>query len=65
MKGGNPMKNIDIREEAKAANVKLWEIAERLGCTDSNFSRKLRKELTDAQKAEIRLIIKAIKEENS
>ncbi len=55
------MKNVDIREETKAAGIKLWEIADRLGYSDSTFSRKLRKELTDAEKAEIRKILETAK----
>lgn len=39
------MSNKEIREAAKYAGVYLWEIAERWGCNDGNFSRKLRREL--------------------
>ena len=38
------MNNMKIREEAKRAGVYLWEVAERWGCNDGNFSRKLRRE---------------------
>ena len=55
------MKNIEIREAAKAAGVKLWQIADKLGITDGNFSRKLRKELTAEEKTKIRAIIAEIK----
>lgn len=58
-------RNVDIREEAALAGVKLWQIADALGITDSNFSRKLRKELSDGTKEEIRGIIKRISEEVS
>lgn len=51
------MNNIDIRRKAAGAGVRLWQIAEELGITDSSFSRKLRKELTDAQKEEVFRII--------
>lgn len=54
-------KNNDIRNEAKKADVKLWQIAERLNITDSHFSRKLRKELSAEEKAQIRAIILEIK----
>ena len=57
------MKNIDIREAAKKAGVKLWKIAEKLGKTDCQFSRMLRHELTDGQKAEIMEIIDLIQHE--
>lgn len=51
------MKNIDIREMAATSNIKLWQIADALGINDGNFSRKLRKELSDLDKARIRSII--------
>lgn len=60
------MKNKDIRQEAKGANVKLWQIADNLGIADTNFSKMLRKELSENQKEKIRYIIKNFrKEENN
>ena len=56
------MKNFDIRLAATGAGVRLWQIAEALGITDSSFSRKLRKELSDSQKQEILGIIERLKE---
>ena len=50
-------KNIDIREKAKTAGVKLWQIADKLGITDGNFSRKLRKELSESEKTHVFEII--------
>lgn len=55
------MQNVDIRKAAKEANVNLWEIAEAYGINDGNFSRKLRRELPDAEKAKILDIIEQIK----
>ena len=51
------MRNADIRELAYKNNVRLWQVAERLSLNDGNFSRKLRKELPEAEKETIRLII--------
>lgn len=51
------MKNQDIRNEIKAAGLFLWQIADALGINDGNFSRRLRHELPDAEKARIRAII--------
>ena len=56
------MQNMDIRQEAKSAGVKLWQIAEGLGINDGNFSRRLRKELPEQEKARIRTIINGLKE---
>ena len=51
------MENSDIRKLAEQSDVKLWRIAERLGITDGNFSRKLRKELSSEEKQKIMTII--------
>jgi len=55
--------NNDIREAAEAANIYLWEIAVKLGLNDGNFSRKLRRELTQAEKERIFSIIEQLKKE--
>ena len=49
--------NAEIRVAAKNAGVCLWQIAERVGVNDGNFSRKLRRELSDQEKREILKII--------
>lgn len=59
------MNNLDIRKVAEKSNVKLWRIAEYLGITDGNFSRKLRKELPEAEKQKIFQIINELAAENS
>lgn len=46
-----------IRNAAKSAGIKLWQIAYEIGMTDGNFSRMLRKELSDEKKSEIFRII--------
>ena len=51
------MCNKDIREYAEKHNVKLWQIANSLHINDGNFSRKLRFELSEDKKQEIRKII--------
>lgn len=51
------MSNKEIREAAKYAGVYLWEIAERWGCNDGNFSRKLRRELPEDEQKKIMAII--------
>ena len=51
------MKNSEIRAYAKQKDVLLWQIADRLGINDGNFSRKLRHELPDEEKERIRNII--------
>ena len=53
--------NVEIRNAAKEAGVCLWQIAERIGINDGNFSRKLRRELPEREKQEILQIIQNIK----
>lgn len=65
LKGDYFMKNQDIRNEVKSASLKLWQIAEELGITDSTLSRMLRRELSDEKKTEIRSIIKKLKKERA
>lgn len=62
LKGGLYMKNQRIREAAKSAGVKLWQIADAVGINDSNFSRKLRHELPEDEQRRILEIIKQISE---
>lgn len=57
------MCNTDIREAIRSAGVRYWQVAEAIGLTDGNFSRKLRKELLDEEKAEIRAAIKSLTKE--
>lgn len=52
--------NSVIREAARTSGVKLWEIAEQMGITDANFSRKLRRELSDDERNEVLRIIQDI-----
>lgn len=49
--------NRDIREAAKKAGVFLWQVAERVGVNDGNFSRKLRRELPPQERDKILSII--------
>lgn len=55
-------KNLRIRNEIEKNNFKYWEIAERLNLSDGNFSRLLRRELTEEKQKEILKIIKKLKE---
>lgn len=57
------MKNNEIREAAKRAGIKLWQIADVYGVSDCNFSKKLRKELPATEKEKILSIIMALADE--
>lgn len=47
------MENMEIRRAAARNGLKLWEVAEACGVTDSTFSRKLRRELPSEQREHI------------
>ncbi|MBR0205624.1 MAG: hypothetical protein IJQ45_02640 [Clostridia bacterium] len=51
------MKNLEVRQAAKRAGVRLWEVAEFLLLAPSQLSVMLRHELTDEKK---RAIINAV-----
>lgn len=57
------MENQRIREAAREAGVCLWEIGERIGLNDGNFSRKLRRELDAEETERLLCIIAEISEE--
>lgn len=57
------IKNQDIRQACEVSGVKLWQVADRLKLNDGNFSRRLRHELSDAEKKKILGIIKEISKE--
>lgn len=59
------MCNAEIRAAAKAANIHLWQVADCLGIHDSNFSRKLRRELPQPEKERILSIIDQLKTKNA
>lgn len=58
------MANNEIRLEAAGKGVRLWEVAANLGIRDSEFSRRLRHELPDEEKARIREIIREVAEQH-
>lgn len=59
------MNNKEIRNACFVAGLKLWELAERLGFSESGFSRKLRHELPEDEKTEILKVIRMIAEEGA
>ncbi len=54
------MENIEIRQAAAEAGVKLWRIADAMGIADHVFSRRLRHELPDADKERVMEIIRLL-----
>lgn len=59
----NNLANEAIRAAAKKAGVHLWQVAERYGINDGNFSRKLRKELPPQERDMVLEIIQQLAKE--
>ncbi len=55
------MNNQDIRQEITQSGFRYWQVADKLGMNDGNFSRLLRFELPDEKKAKIRCAIAELK----
>ncbi len=55
--------NKEIRNEAKEAGIFLWQVAEKLGITDGNLSRKLRRELLPEEREKVLNIIRELSRE--
>lgn len=53
------MENQEIRLMAAGYGIKLWQIADRIGISDSYFSRLLRKPLSEEKR---KVVIAAIKD---
>ncbi len=62
-RGGGIMRNLELRAEMKAGQVKQWEVAEYMGISEFTLSRWLRKELTVEGKAQIKQAIDQIVEQ--
>ena len=54
-------RNSDVKLYAYENGIKLWMIAEKLGITDSTFSRRLRKDLSLEDKERIFKIVDDLK----
>lgn len=58
------MSGQEVKAFIKSTGVKLWEVAEVLGMTDGNFSRRLRKPFNDNEVADIKRIVNTLTEQN-
>lgn len=57
------MNNLELRKAIETSNLKYWQVANKLGMTDGNFSRMLRIELTKENKERVLNAINELKEE--
>lgn len=55
--------NEDIRQLLKNNGIYQWQVAQKLGMKDTNFSRLMREELTNDMKKRIQNIINEILKE--
>lgn len=52
--------NVDIRQKAHEKGVSIWELADGLGLAETTFYRRLRHELSEAEKHHIMEVIEKI-----
>lgn len=57
------MANEHIRQAARGGDIKLWQVAEQWGCTDGNFSRKLRRPFSPADERRALEIVEQLRRE--
>lgn len=57
------MSGAEIKENIKAAGLKLWQVAKEMGMNDGNFSRKLRNDFSDEDTEKVLSIIEKLKAE--
>lgn len=55
--------NVDIKALAKSKGIYMWQIAERYGLHEGNFSRKLRHPLSASDRDKIISIINKLADE--
>ena len=58
------MSGEEIKEKILEAGLKIWQVAYAFGCTDGNFSRKLRKDFSKEDTEKVLSIIERLTEEN-
>ncbi len=59
---GSEYVNDTIRKAAKAAGVRLWQIADGLGIAEGTLIRKLRHEVSEAERQQIMEIVEKLKD---
>lgn len=57
--------NNEIRKAAKRSGVCLWQVAEAIGISDASFSRKLRRELPEAERERVMGAIEKLSKNNA
>lgn len=55
------MTGTEIKQRILDANLKIWQVAYAFGITDGNFSRRLRKDFSEADTEKVLSIIDELK----
>lgn len=55
--------NLDIRECAKKAGIYLWQIAAAIGVSEPTFNRRMRVEMPEAEKEQVKKVISRLETE--
>lgn len=55
--------NLDVRECAKKAGVYLWQIAAAIGVSEPTFNRRMRVEMPETEKEQVKKVISRLETE--
>lgn len=55
--------NLDVREKAKKAGVYLWQIAAAIGVSEPTFNRRMRVEMPETEKEQVKKVISRLEAE--
>lgn len=55
--------NLDVRECAKKAGVYLWQIATAIGVSEPTFNRRMRVEMPENEKEQVKKVISHLEAE--
>ena len=59
------MTGAEIKERILESGLKVWQVADQYGCTDGNFSRKLRHPFNDSDTEKVLSIIEKLRNEKT
>lgn len=57
--------NLDVREKAKKAGIYLWQIAAAIGVSEPTFNRRMRVEMPEAEKEQVKKVISRLEAEQN
>ena len=57
--------NLDVRECAKKSGIYLWQIATAIGVSEPTFNRRMRVEMPETEKEQIKKVIGRLEAEHN